>query len=431
MPTGVQTSEVTFNLTENYRKRKSAINDLTFRGVLSALGVAHLHIPIEYAADGYNLDSDNFSATIQAGKNYVTMFDAVGGGETVQIPLAIVWPGTNDTVGITLNGAAQLGGADTSNVTVNFTTTNNNVVLTETTETFTGNAGQTLQYTNDIIANDNINISALSVGTITGDTSAVSLEVTGTGERGRIHGTITFGNNDATANIPIEVTSNSIVVAATEADFADASKNGGLAAEEFKTFFSANGNDISFRFIPTVELTSLPSGWSLDATFYDSDMTSGILTITTTAASANLLASFGVFVGATGTTDNVGGTGGTGLDAIQIIKQSAADIEILDTMPVNIGSVTGVAAYRFSYTDEFGETQQRALTIGQEANFCCVGGVSGVTKISDSSTAAQIQAGSISCTAGGDSATVNGYNIQVSSSAPASGTSNTTITFVT
>ena len=78
------------------------------------------------------------------------MENAVGGGETILIPLEITFPAADATGTATISGSAQAIGADTVSITLNFT---NNVAgsdLTDSSEVFILNAGQRVHYTNTL-----------------------------------------------------------------------------------------------------------------------------------------------------------------------------------------------------------------------------------------------------------------------------------------
>ena len=191
---GANTSQVTLDFTETITN-VSSINDLVFTGVVGTRN--DLSIPL-YAADGYTLDSDNFSAT--SSETFVTMFDAVGGGETVQIPIAVTFPAANTVVNITLNGSAQEVGEETVDVVVTFSVPGGaEYSLTETTETFTGAPGTTLTHTNDVTPSNGFELGTLGVTTTGSITSTI-----GTGsDKALINSLITFPAMDGTATVSV------------------------------------------------------------------------------------------------------------------------------------------------------------------------------------------------------------------------------------
>ena len=223
LPSGTQTSEITLDFTEMITN-VSTIADLTFRGVVGTR--SDLQIPL-YAADGYTLDSGNFSATVGSGHGYVTMFDATGGGDTVTLPIAVVFPSSDATVPITLNGAAQLIGAEVFSITVNWDVSGlTNGTLTENTETFRLNAGQSIKYTNDVLATPGYNVNTVTVTETSDLMNVVSdIRTNARGDGSQIHLQVTAGTSDATATLAV---------------------NGAGSAEDHFVRFDINSQELSF-----------------------------------------------------------------------------------------------------------------------------------------------------------------------------------------
>ena len=142
---GVETSTVTLTISEsitNVSINRTSLVVSGFVGQRSPFSVA------AYAADGFELSSNNFSAVESS--PVLTMFDAVGEGESVEIPFDITFPATDTAATVTINGSAQEVGADTVDVTVTFVNSDPNAMLTETSETFRMNPAQTMSYTNTL-----------------------------------------------------------------------------------------------------------------------------------------------------------------------------------------------------------------------------------------------------------------------------------------
>ena len=153
LPSGVNTSEITLDITESIAN-VSTINDLSFRGVTGTRN--NILIPL-YAADGYRLDSDAFSANMTlpggapVGANLAVMYDAIGEGETTAIPIGVIFPQNDTTINIALSGSAINTSQATADITINFAGAAANSGLTETTETITVNRGaNAFKYTNTL-----------------------------------------------------------------------------------------------------------------------------------------------------------------------------------------------------------------------------------------------------------------------------------------
>ena len=167
---GVATSTVTLNIEEdnsdgggpgidNVSINRTQIVVSGFHGQRSTYDI------FAYANDGYELSSNNFSVTENL--DWIEMSNAYGGGESVGLPLTIVFPTTDQTGTVTLNGSAQEIGADV--FAYEITAVNNiaNTTVTERTETLMLNEGQVVKYTNTVSASSGYDININDV-TLTG-----------------------------------------------------------------------------------------------------------------------------------------------------------------------------------------------------------------------------------------------------------------------
>ena len=198
---GVTTSIVTLAISEDIANVSVPLTSIPITGVVGT--TAQYSLPL-YAADGYELNSGNFSATESS--SALTMFDAVGGGDSVQIPFNITFPAEAESVTVTIDGSAQEIGAETTTYTVNITNNVTNSTLTETTETFIGQPGQAMRYTNTMTANSGYNLveSQLALTGTGWSTSPAGTDAV------NLHKLITFGATNVTdaltvaGTLPIE-----------------------------------------------------------------------------------------------------------------------------------------------------------------------------------------------------------------------------------
>jgi hypothetical protein len=112
------------------------------------VGTTAIYDVTAYAADGFELTSSNFSVT--ESEPWLVMSNAVGGGESVGIPLEITFPQADATGTATISGSAQAVGSDTVSITLNFTNNVSGSSLTDTSEVFVLNTGQRINYTNTL-----------------------------------------------------------------------------------------------------------------------------------------------------------------------------------------------------------------------------------------------------------------------------------------
>ena len=145
IPSGVETSTVTLTLSESIGNVSLSRTNLTLTGIV---GTTAIYDVTAYAADGFELTASNFSAT--ESEPWLVMANAVGGGESVGIPLEITFPQSDATGSATISGSAQATGSDTVSITLNFTNNVSNSSLTDSSETFILNPGQQINYTNTL-----------------------------------------------------------------------------------------------------------------------------------------------------------------------------------------------------------------------------------------------------------------------------------------
>lgn len=145
VPEGTETSTVTLTLSESIGNVSLSRTSLTLTGVV---GTTAIYDIAAYAADGFTLNSSNFSVT--ESESWLNMQNAVGGGETVLIPLEITFPQADASGTATVNGSAQAVGSETIEITVNFTNNVSGSTLTDSSETFILNHGQKISYTNTL-----------------------------------------------------------------------------------------------------------------------------------------------------------------------------------------------------------------------------------------------------------------------------------------
>ena len=145
VPAGTDLSTVTLTLSESIGNVSLSRTSLTLTGIV---GTTTIYDVTAYAADGFLLNPGNFSVT--ESESWLVMSNAVGGGESIGIPLEITFPQTDATGTATINGSAQAVGAETISISVNFTNDVSGSSLTDTSETFILNHGQKISYTNTL-----------------------------------------------------------------------------------------------------------------------------------------------------------------------------------------------------------------------------------------------------------------------------------------
>lgn len=145
VPAGTEVSTVTLTLSESISNVSLSRTSLTLTGIV---GTTAIYDVTAYAADGFLLNPSNFSVT--ESESWLVMSNAVGGGESIGIPLEITFPQADATGTATINGSAQAVDADTISISVNFTNNVSGSSLTDTSETFILNHGQKISYTNTL-----------------------------------------------------------------------------------------------------------------------------------------------------------------------------------------------------------------------------------------------------------------------------------------
>ena len=198
---GLQTSTITVNFSETIQNVALSRTQLVATGFVGQ--VSNFSI-FAHAADGFVVNSSNFSV-VENSPN-ISMENAIGRGEAVQIPFSLTFGATDVTIPVTVNGNAQQGGADTVNLTVNFTNNIANTSLTDTSEVFILNPGQQIHYTNTLTADPGLEIVASDVTLTEADASGLINFSTSDAGRGAINlsSSITAPNADATATLTID-----------------------------------------------------------------------------------------------------------------------------------------------------------------------------------------------------------------------------------
>ena len=145
LPDDLTTSTVSLTLSESIGNVSLSRTSLTLTGVVGTTAVYDI---TTYAADGFALNAGNFSAV--ESEAWLSVDNAVGGGETVLLPLEITFPAADASGTVTISGSAQAAGADTISITVNFTNSVANSSLIDSSEVFILNHGQRISYTNTL-----------------------------------------------------------------------------------------------------------------------------------------------------------------------------------------------------------------------------------------------------------------------------------------
>ena len=207
--TGFNTSTVTINFVESITNVSINRTQLVVSGFVGQRSEYNL---VARAADGFLVDADNFSAVENVA--WLAMGDAYGavdtsgndiGGESVTIPFQITFPAVDSTTSVTINGSAQQIGVPTRNVTVNFTGVPSNTSLTETTETFTLNPGQSINYVNTLTPNQGYQLGETGLTLTETDPNNVISGLTSNQSKfqANISMTITAGAANSTATIAL------------------------------------------------------------------------------------------------------------------------------------------------------------------------------------------------------------------------------------
>ena len=174
IPSG-DVSTVTLTLSESIGNVSLSRTQLVITGVV---GTTAIYDVTAFAADGFELNSGNFS--ISEAESWLNMGNATGGGETVLIPLEITFPAADATGTATISGSAQASGVGTVSITVNFTNNIAGTGLTDSSEVFILNAGQRINYTNTITPSRGSFINASDV-TITESSGVVAFGASNAG----------------------------------------------------------------------------------------------------------------------------------------------------------------------------------------------------------------------------------------------------------
>ena len=145
IPAGTDLSTVTLTLSESIGNVSLSRTSLTLTGIVGTTAVYDIST---YAADGFVLNAGNFSAV--ESEPWMSVDNAIGGGETVLLPLEITFPAADASGTVAISGSAQADGADTVSIVVNFTNSVADSSLIDSSETFILNSGQRISYTNTL-----------------------------------------------------------------------------------------------------------------------------------------------------------------------------------------------------------------------------------------------------------------------------------------
>ena len=159
LPSGVDTVLVVLDIQEQAGGIANTTLNRTQIRFMAIVGVAAYPSIIASADDTYTLDSVNFSVTESI--SGLTAFNAVGSGESVIIPLEYTPSASGNTGTITVNGSAQLIGADLYSYTTSITASGDgaaNLTIMERTETFMLNAGMSQVYATYLVASPGYNL---------------------------------------------------------------------------------------------------------------------------------------------------------------------------------------------------------------------------------------------------------------------------------
>ena len=287
LPSG-DLSTVTLTLSESISNVSLSRTSLAITGVV---GTTAVYDVTAYAADGFELNSSNFS--ISEAESWLNMGNATGGGETVLIPLEITFPSADASGTATIAGSAQASGADTVSITLNFTNSISGTSLTDSSEVFILNAGQQISYTNTITPDRGTFIEAGDV-TITESSSVVAFSKSDAGGGSvNISTSVTAPASDVT--IPITLTgSTSSEPYLASLNISETLPNGRLATNSLSQRFGSTDTNISFSGVtiaPVDDGTAYASG----TTFTVTGGTASNYSYTSGNVSFDLLVSLPVF----------------------------------------------------------------------------------------------------------------------------------------
>ena len=261
LPQDSETSTITLALNESISNVSLSRTSITLTGIV---GTTAIYDITAYAADGFLLNSGNFSVT--EGEAWLSMQNAVGGGETIQIPLEITFPSADATGSATVNGSAQAIGAETVSITVAFTNNISNSSLTDSSETFVLNHGQRISYTNTLTpvrgtfikpssvsiteTSDVSNVIAFSASDAGGGSVNLSTSITAPSSGSSVSAALTLGGS--VSNEPYVATVN----------LTESLPYGRIINNTLSQRFGASDSNLVFNVtvLPTEGLTAYPSG---------------------------------------------------------------------------------------------------------------------------------------------------------------------------
>jgi hypothetical protein len=255
LPSG-DLSTVTLTLSESISNVSLSRTSLAITGVVGTTAVYDI---TAYAADGFELNSSNFSVT--EAESWLNMGNATGGGETVLIPLEITFPAADASGTATIAGSAQATGADTVSITVNFTNDISGSGLTDSSEVFVLNPGQRINYTNTITPNRGTFLNASDV-TITESSSVVAFSKSDAGG-GSVNISTSIAAPSSSVTIPVTLsgsTSNEPFVGTV--NLTETLPQGRVIQNTLSQRFGATDTNLAFNVtvVPNEGLTEYTSG---------------------------------------------------------------------------------------------------------------------------------------------------------------------------
>lgn len=255
LPSG-DLSTITLTLSESISNVSLSRTSLAITGVV---GTTAIYDVTAYAADGYELNSSNFSIT--EAESWLNMGNATGGGETVLIPLEITFPAADASGTATIAGSAQASGADTVSITVDFTNNISGTGLTDSSEVFILNPGQRINYTNTITPSRGTFLNASDV-TITESSSVVAFSKSDAGG-GSVNISTSIAAPSSSVTIPVTLsgsTSNEPFVGTV--NLTETLPQGRVIQNTLSQRFGATDTNLAFdvTVVPNEGLTEYDSG---------------------------------------------------------------------------------------------------------------------------------------------------------------------------
>ena len=381
LPADIETSTVTLTLSESISNVSLSRTSLTMTGIV---GTTAIYDITAYAADGFTLNSGNFSVT--ESEAWLNMQNAVGGGETVLIPLEITFPSADASGTATVNGSAQAVGSETIGITVNFTNNVSGSSLTDSSETFILNHGQKISYTNTLTPSRGTFIDATDL-TITETSDASNLIAFTAHDAGggsvNINSSITAPSSGSTASADLTLsgTTQEEPYVGT-VNLTETLPYGRIINNTLSQRFGASDSNLVFSVtvLPTEGLTAYPSG----TTFTISGATGSNYTYSGGNVSFDLTVPLPTFSSSFPIGNVSIGVSITGVAPTATVATAAEVSPRIINVPANGGTFTLAIAANGTYTfpGPLGGGENIAdqfFTIGNQTNQGNRGGVATIT----------------------------------------------------